>query len=127
MLRRRSNTTRVEKDGALSWRVEWVWPQGARTVLARVAEDTTLQEALRMAVERAAKGADPGLDGTLDQSNAHILMRRERTPANAVEYMDLDRSATIAQALRGKDIVEFPTFLVVPPETLGEFTLHVAA
>lgn len=47
--------------------------------------------------------------------------------ANAVEYMDLDRSATIAQALRGKDIVEFPTFLVVPPETLGEFTLHAAA
>ena len=43
-----------------------------------------------------------------------VVMEKFDTPANAKVWIPIDLRDTIASALRGKTVLEFPTFHVVP-------------
>ena len=125
MARRRSNTTtHHRKRDELSWRLEWVFHINSERIVRideKVEESSALRDAyaahvkeMTLAVENKAsmapfKLAERDGDGRFD-----VVMEKFDTPANAKVWIPIDLRDTVASALRGKTVLEFPTFHVVP-------------
>ena len=112
----------------MQWRVDWRFVGGGcSAVNTRVSEGVILQDLLRahlspppgaaMKTPELQCYADCGVDGLV------VVMRKERTPANAVMYYKIDCTTHLSAVLQGKVIVEFPVFLVLLPEEVEEYTL----
>ncbi len=96
--RRKLNRSHL-KQGAVYWTVEVVKSNGERMLLHRVPESETLIALLgRM---------------NADVSSAAVVMPVYGRPANEPLFFRFDdREATLAQMLRGKEVLEFPTLLL---------------
>jgi hypothetical protein len=122
MERRKSNTTRYDnRAGVLNWRVEWQFPAAdAKAADVRMSEHAVLGEALRAHL-RPPPGSTlktPELERyALTPLNEFVVvLRQERTPANAPLYHRIDLAGTLGEALAGKIIVEYPVLMVLMPE-----------
>ena len=148
MARRRLNTTmHHRKRDELFWRCEWAFHVGdARVVRVddKVSENVTLADvyaahvkALTIETEDKAtvaafKPTDADENKTTNdgENNANAsastyvaLLEQFDTPANAKRWHAVSLQQTLAQALRGKVVVEFPTFHVVPTLRADAFVL----
>ena len=95
---------------------------------ARVSEQSTLRDILAahltpphgaaLKTPELQRYADCGID------NLTVVMRKERTPANAMLYYKIDIAGkTLGEVLQGKVIVEYPVLLVLLPEEVETYTL----
>jgi HIT zinc finger len=130
MERRRSNTTRYDnKSQSISWRIEWNFVRAACSAAnGRVSEQTKLQEILAahltpphgaaLKTPELQRYAECGID------NLTVVMRKERTPANAQLYYKIDIAGkTLGEVLQSKVIVEYPVLLVLLPEEVEKYTV----
>ncbi|KAH7618989.1 putative Box C/D snoRNA protein 1 [Nannochloris sp. 'desiccata'] len=130
MERRRSNTTRYDnKAQIVSWRIEWNFVGASCSAAnARVSEQSKLRDILAahltpphgaaLKTPELQKYADCGID------NLTVVMRKERTPANAVLYYKIHiTERMLGEVLQGKVIIEYPVLLVLLPEEVGGYTL----
>lgn len=134
MEKRRTNTTRYDgRMQTLQWHVEWRFPAaaGAKAVDHKVHENTLVSELLRGHL--ALQPGEAAKHHALREYNEAglgaltVLMRKERTPANAVEYYEIDATRPLRTQLAGKVIVEFPTFIVLLPREREGYTILPAA
>jgi hypothetical protein len=130
MERRRSNTTRYDnKAQIISWRIEWNFVGASCSAAnARVSEQSKLRDILAahltpshgavLKTPELQRYSDCGID------NLTVVMRKERTPANAVLYYKHDiREKMLGEVLQGKVIIEYPVLLVLLPEEVEGYTL----
>jgi hypothetical protein len=130
MERRRNNTTRYDnKSQIVSWRIEWNFVGASLSAAnTRVSEQVKLREILAahltpphgaaLKTPELQRYADCGID------DLTVVMRKERTPANAQLYYQIDITGkTLGEVLQGKVIVEYPVLLVLLPEEVGGYTL----
>ena len=125
MARRRSNTTtHHRKRDELSWRLEWVFHINSERIVRideKVEENSALRDAyaahvkeMTLAVENKASMAPFKLAERDGDGGFDVVMEKFDTPANAKVWIPIDLRDTVASALRGKTVLEFPTFHVVP-------------
>lgn len=111
------------------WDIVWHFPAAGESVSdSRVDEAMCLGEVLKShLIFEAGKAVQhhklkpysvAGLEGL------RILMRREKSQANKVEYYELDTTSTLCDQLAGKTITEFPTFIVVSQEEAMSYNIH---
>ncbi|KAL4421032.1 hypothetical protein ABPG77_007507 [Micractinium sp. CCAP 211/92] len=134
MEKRRTNTTRYDgRMQTLQWHVEWRFPaaEGAKAADHKVHENTLVSDLLRGHL--ALKPGEAARHHALREYNEAgldaltVLMRKERTPANAVEYHEIDATRPLRTQLAGKVVVEFPTFIVLLPREREGYTILPAA
>ncbi|EFN53290.1 hypothetical protein CHLNCDRAFT_11283, partial [Chlorella variabilis] len=129
MEKRRTNTTRYDgRSQTLGWHVEWRFPAAAaRASDSKVHENTVIADLLarHLALQPGAATKYHTLReyGEAGLPALTVLMRKERTPANAVEYFEIDVSRPLRQQLAGKVLVEFPTFLVLLPREREDYII----
>ncbi|PSC72977.1 box C D snoRNA 1 [Micractinium conductrix] len=120
MEKRRSNTTRYDgRMQTLQWHVEWAFPaaDGVKVADHKAHENTLVSELLaaHLALQPGAAARHHALrehrEAGLEALT--VVMRKERTPANAVQYHEIDITRPLRTQLAGKVVVEFPTFLVL--------------
>lgn len=87
----------------------------------KVEESSALRDAyaahvkeMTLAVENKASMAPFKLAERDGDVRFDVVMEKFDTPANAKVWIPIDLRDTIASALRGKTVLEFPTFHVVP-------------
>lgn len=122
MEKRKSNTTRYDyKKQTFNWKVEWEFvAAGCKAGSPRVNEAMllidALQETLTPAPGSSLKTEDLLKYARCDVDQLVLLMKKEKTPANAPLYHRLDGKKTVRDMLKGKVIVEYPVVLVLLPE-----------
>lgn len=131
--RRRNATVWNRKDDELRWRLEWVFHiDGARVVRIdeSAGENATLSEfyaahvrELTLAVENKPSMAPFKLAAFKEKDGFCVFTEEFGTPANAKLWHAIDVHDAIATALRGKTVIEFPTFHVVPSSARADFAL----
>ncbi|KAL4859058.1 Box C/D snoRNA protein 1 [Chlorella vulgaris] len=121
MEKRRTNSTRYDgRQQTLYWHIDWRFPAadvGASSL--KVHENRVVADLLRshLALQPGAAARhhavreynEAGLEALT------VVMRKERTPANAAEYFEIDITRPLRQQLAGKVVVEYPTLLVLLP------------
>jgi len=114
MTRRRQNTTRFDfKSKLIHWRVEWVFDDGRVETTARMSEEASIGQALEDIVRRITGDTDVTKDTTpTTTTTTKVRMRQEGVRADEAVDFDVDLSLTLGEFLRGKHIVEFPTFRI---------------
>jgi hypothetical protein len=119
MTRRRQNTTRFDfKSKLIHWRVEWVFDDGRVETTARMSEEASIGQALEDVVRRitgdtdVTKDTTPTTTTTTTPRTTKVRMRQEGVRADEAVDFDVDLSLTLGEFLRGKHIVEFPTFRI---------------
>lgn len=134
MEKRRTNTTRYDgRMRTLQWHVEWRFPaaEGAKAADHRVHENTVVGDLLRghLALQPGAAARHHALReyNEAGLGSLTVLMRKERTPANAVEYFEIDLTRPLRTQLAGKVLVEFPTFIVLLPREREDYAILPAA
>jgi len=139
MEKREANRThhdRRQRQDVLRWTARWRFAgTGVELATAPAAEDTPLREVLAQALEAGAPGQAQkahelrefrdalAAGGAGGEAPLAVLLRAERRPANAPGYFLLGPGATVGEALRGKVVIEFPTFTVDLPGRLGGYPL----
>jgi hypothetical protein len=129
MERRRSNTTRYDnKNQIISWRIEWNFVGASCSAAnARVSEQVKLRDifAAHLTPPHGAALKTPELQRYADCGidNLCVVMRKERTPANAQLYYKIDNEKKLGEVLQGKVIVEYPVLLVLLPEEVERYAL----
>ncbi|CAM9123474.1 unnamed protein product [Chrysoparadoxa australica] len=124
MSRRLANTTCLKKRGAgMLWRVEWVFALavgGSKTLAcARVKEDQQLKDCLQQLLEpRSGNGPTRhALKAYCENlASTKFMLKKAACQANRQVWYELAPDATIADALKGKVIVEYPSIFVALPE-----------
>ncbi|GAB4823295.1 hypothetical protein N2152v2_010341 [Parachlorella kessleri] len=134
MAKRVHNSTRYDpRQRLLRWRVEWDFVGAfCKVVDERAHENTKVGELLRAHLtlqpgealkhHQLREYVDAAAQGTLA-----VVMRKERTPANAPEYYPIDPDQVLSRQLAGKVLVEYPTFLVLLPSETRQYKLVSAA
>lgn len=133
MERHQMNQSCFTRDGVLQWSVEWCWhvettnnettqqpttPTLRRhtmttttTTVHNTAETSVVWEVLqKQALHQDLFSLQ---SNSIDHCNCSILLQRLPCPANQPVYVEISRTATIAEALRDITVVEFPTFHIV--------------
>jgi len=130
MERRRSNTTRYDnKTQIVSWRIEWNFVGASCSAAnARVSEEFKLQNILaaHLTPSHGAVLKSPELQRYADCGidNLTVVMRKEKTPANAVLHYKIDiLEKTLGEVLQGKVIIEYPVLLVLLPEEVEGYKI----
>ncbi|KAI7844644.1 hypothetical protein COHA_001734 [Chlorella ohadii] len=133
MEKRRTNSTRYDgRMQTLYWHVEWSFPAaGCKATDTKVHENTPIAQLLagHLALQPGAAAKHHALREHREagQERLTVLLRKERTPANAAEYYEIDAARPLRQQLAGKVLVEFPTFLVLLPHEREEYIIISAA
>eukprot|EP00271_Cylindrocystis_brebissonii_P011015 TRINITY_DN2766_c0_g1_i1.p1 TRINITY_DN2766_c0_g1~~TRINITY_DN2766_c0_g1_i1.p1 ORF type:complete len:349 (+),score=60.13 TRINITY_DN2766_c0_g1_i1:203-1249(+) len=138
MTRREQNTSQYQaKQQKILWRIEWLFPVGEttlRVVESKLDEASSLLPSMQRRVHQwvdstAGKKADTtAVRALFDLANAPaeevcFLMKVEPAPANRKEYRLLEPLGTLAAALTGCVVIEFPTIIVVQREKLTAYAL----
>ena len=137
MERRRKNTTRFNRRGGdVSWRLEWAFHvEGERVVRIdeNVRDDAMMGDVyaahvreMTLAVENKASMATFKPAAFDAAGGFRIFMEKFDTPANAKLWHAVRLEDTVATALRGKTVLEFPTFHVVPTSLAKTYALAPA-
>nr|XP_054769939.1 box C/D snoRNA protein 1-like [Lytechinus pictus] len=124
-----NSTTFLKKPKVLAWHVKWIFPlSGAEFTDIRLNEDVILREALDkylhpqkadpVILQRLKKYCSRGMD------NIRVYMKVEDTPANTVRYHSIGLDRTLGANLKGKIVVEYPTFHVVLRENAEDYHWH---
>ncbi|KAL7434533.1 hypothetical protein ACHAXH_005783, partial [Discostella pseudostelligera] len=154
MMRRTSNTTKFnKKKGTIAWRIELVFhlpkcdineeggesipscPSGKVTIPKHVMIESELSEQCTLSNE-LGKHLDvhPGNSATRSRLRAFVntprdslslLMKRIPCSSAAPKYFKLDPNSSLAEALEGKTIIEFPTIDVVLESDKERFPLFI--
>eukprot|EP01087_Luapelamoeba_hula_P015240 TRINITY_DN4528_c0_g1_i2.p1 TRINITY_DN4528_c0_g1~~TRINITY_DN4528_c0_g1_i2.p1 ORF type:complete len:332 (-),score=44.60 TRINITY_DN4528_c0_g1_i2:183-1178(-) len=120
MSRRTANTSyySLETD-EIQWKIEWQFPASNATHFdSRISEKEPLLQALKRHLQECA---DLSLYKAHSPEDLSIVMRKERVPANKVSYFEMSSSKTLKELLHDKDIIEFPTLLVLLPEERSKY------
>jgi len=133
MKRRKANTTRANRaSDEVFWRCEWSFHIG-ETRVARaddgVSERVILSDVYAAHVKAlttetedkpsvAAFKPTPDVDG---EPTFVVFLEQFDTPANAKRWYAVNMNQTLASALAGKVVMEFPTFHVVPASAAAAF------
>ncbi|KAK8758939.1 box C/D snoRNA protein 1 isoform X1 [Amblyomma americanum] len=117
------------REHCIYWHVAWVFPAARIKVheIQRVHEKESLGRCLEkhLTMERCR----PELRGPLQQyitagmQGVSVLLAVEGKPASQKYYYNLDLSMSLENCLKGKVIVEYPTFTVIQTEDLCRFNL----
>lgn len=133
MEKRRTNSTRYDgRMQTLYWHVEWSFPAaGCKATDSKVHENTPIAQLLagHLALQPGAAAKHHALREYREagQECLTVLLRKERTPANAPEFYELDAARPLRQQLAGKVLVEFPTLLVLLPHEREQYIILPAA
>ncbi|PRW59975.1 box C D snoRNA 1 [Chlorella sorokiniana] len=133
MEKRRTNSTRYDgRMQTLYWHVEWSFPAaGCKATDTKVHENTPIAQLLagHLALQPGAAAKHHALREYREagQEQLTVLLRKERTPANAAEYYEVDEGRPLRQQLAGKVLVEFPTLLVLLPAERDQYIILPAA
>lgn len=139
MARRRTNTTyHYRKRDELHWRLEWIFHVGDARI-ARIDEKVPETALLRDVYAAHVKEMTLAID---DKTNMHpfklpvdaenlndesigfvLVAEKFDTPANAKLWHAISLQSTVADALRGKTVLEFPTFHAAPKSRSAEYVL----
>lgn len=121
----------------ISWTVEWCFydPHSQRhgdtprdknnnsmqyeTHTCQVLETTLISQALRDVWKRMKKGC--ALQDENYDENISILLPQLPCPSNRMRYVEISKAVTLAEALRGGTIIEYPVLHVVPKEIDVQF------
>lgn len=117
--RKRNSTHWDKKNKSLRWHVEWHFTaanDSCRVSNAFVPENTILKDLLakHLTLEPGTTVRQPAMRQYINAgtSGVSVKLKKEKMPANVPSYFDIDLNNTITEALEGKNIVEYPTFLV---------------
>ena len=137
MERRRMNTTRFNRRrDDVSWRLEWAFHiEGERVVRIdeSVSENAVMRDVyaahvreMTLAVENKASMATfkPASRDAAD--GFRVFTEKFDTPANAKLWHEVRLDDTVAMTLRGKTVLEYPTFHVVPTSRAASYALAPA-
>ncbi|XP_051869118.1 translation initiation factor IF-2 [Pristis pectinata] len=127
--RRRENSTFYHKrEQMFYWHVKLVFPQScAAYTERRVADKKTVEELLRKYID--PQESDPVIRQKLKVyartplDQVCIFLKVEDRKCNSLRYHKLDLSQTLAENLRQKTIIEYPTLFVVLKENSSEYKL----
>lgn len=127
--KRRENTSQYHfKEKCIYWHILWDFVQAETKVHdERIPEKETLGRCLGRNLNPDT--CEPELLSKLQFYQAAglrdicVLMAIEGKPAQDASYHQLDLSATIEDNLKGKTIIEYPTFLVVSKEHSAGFRI----
>ncbi|NXQ82347.1 BCD1 protein, partial [Nyctibius grandis] len=116
--RRENSTTFNSVEKKFYWHLKLLFPHcNAEYTLKRVPDDKTLADILKPYIDPVE--SDPVVCQRLKiyavspQSDVQILMKIENRKQNSVRYNELDASRSLLDNLKGKVIIEYPTFFVV--------------
>ncbi|KAL6771756.1 hypothetical protein ACKKBG_A27700 [Auxenochlorella protothecoides x Auxenochlorella symbiontica] len=121
MAARKTNTTRYNpKQGIMEWRLEWKFQSAPnfKPVNARVKESVVVGDLLDQHLASLSASLSSPDKSALqayidaDRQSQLILLKKHGTPANSPLYYRIDRNATLEAALKKKEVVEYPTFIV---------------
>eukprot|EP00887_Chlorella_sp_A99_P006711 scaffold3.g6711.t1 len=111
MEKRHANTMRYDgRQQLLSWHLEWSFPAaGCKVSDSRVDERRPLRELLQvhLTLQPGEALVHEGLQEHMDAGAdaLTVVLRRERSPANAVEYHLIDTSQPLQQQLAGERLL----------------------
>ncbi|XP_033920019.1 box C/D snoRNA protein 1 isoform X1 [Melopsittacus undulatus] len=116
--RRENSTTFNYMEKKFYWHLKLIFPHShAEYTLKGVPDDKTLADILKPYIDPVE--SDPVVCQRLKiytvspQSDVQILMKIENRKQNSVRYYELDASRSLLDNLKGKVIIEYPTFFVV--------------
>lgn len=113
MKRHDNNTSwHQHKTNTIHWKVDFniAATTGNTTMItiAKLDENTVLAEALKKIYPEFSE-------------EHHLLLKRLPCPSNKPMYVEIDRDATLKNALGDQTVIEHPTIQVVPTELLSKF------
>lgn len=109
MKKRRENTTRYDgKSKMLQWRVEWRFQSLDSGDVVQISHTTRMSES-----DSIQKALDRHLHGKQSNGIGRVYMYQEGVPANEASVYLVDTSQSLADFLKGKYIIEYPTFHVL--------------
>ncbi|XP_072129373.1 box C/D snoRNA protein 1 [Mobula birostris] len=126
--RRENSTFYHKKDQMFYWHVKLVFPQSCATYTEkRVADNKTLEELLSKFIDPLE--SDPVIRqklkvyvlASLDQ--VRVFLKVEGRKNNSVRYHRLKSSQTLAENLRQKTVIEYPTLYVVLKANSSDYLL----
>ena len=90
-----------------------MWTCGNK--LNRISPDSTIKDILDAFLNPSTGNASvrQTLKDYISPSKLFLYMKKAKCPANAPAYYAIDLEATLDETLRGKLILEFPTFTIV--------------
>nr|XP_037269453.1 box C/D snoRNA protein 1-like isoform X1 [Rhipicephalus microplus] len=117
------------RERCIYWHVAWVFP--AANIKVTESERVHEKESLSKCLEKhlTLQTCRPELRGPLQPYIAagilgvSVLLAVEEKPASEKCYYNLDFSMSLEACLKGKVVVEYPTFTVVLTEDLSQFNL----
>ncbi|XP_062462498.1 box C/D snoRNA protein 1 [Pezoporus occidentalis] len=116
--RRENSTTFNYIEKKFYWHLKLIFPHShAEYILKGVPDDKTLADILKPYINPVE--SDPVICQRLKiytvspQSDVQILMKIENRKQNSVRYYELDARRSLLDNLKGKVIIEYPTFFVV--------------
>uniref|UniRef100_A0A8B9FS69 Box C/D snoRNA protein 1 n=1 Tax=Amazona collaria TaxID=241587 RepID=A0A8B9FS69_9PSIT len=116
--RRENSTTFNCTEKKFYWHLKLIFPHShAEYTLKGVPDDKTLADILKPYIDPVE--SDPVVCQRLKiytvspQSDVQILMKIENRKQNSVRYYELDARRSLLDNLKGKVIIEYPTFFVV--------------
>eukprot|EP00118_Oscarella_pearsei_P002160 m.9709 g.9709 ORF g.9709 m.9709 type:complete len:350 (+) comp21575_c0_seq2:349-1398(+) len=117
------------KNKTIYWRVCWKFPRAeAEYVDKKVSEKVKLGEVLQKYID-PEKG-DPILRHRLKVychaggvSEVTLLMQDPFSPANQKRYFKYDPYASLEENLHGKNLLEYPTIVVILPDELSQYEI----
>ncbi|XP_030854040.1 box C/D snoRNA protein 1 isoform X1 [Strongylocentrotus purpuratus] len=123
-----NSTTFIKKTKLIAWHVKWIFPKSsAEFTDTRLSEEVILREALDKYLhpdradpvirQRLKKYCSKGID------DVEVYMKVEDKPANTVRYYSLALDKTLGANLKGKIIVEYPTFHVTLRDDTEQYQL----
>ena len=136
MERRRSNTTKTNKNKGITWKIELCFhhanstdAEGKSSLSKWHTVENEVSE-LSILSEEVGKHLDAlpaSLRAFAAAPRASLALFLKRLPCSAVapRYFALDPQATLGEALRGKTIIEFPTVEVALDADRGRFPLFI--
>lgn len=111
MKRSRLNTSAwVPKKGQLSWTVEWIFEGAEKQVSQRILASTILADAVEAALNKV-RGTISSLS-QIPSQELHYFIKDESGGTTEDSYTKLKPEQTIAESLRHRTVVEFPTIYV---------------
>lgn len=97
----------VPKKGEISWTVEWLFDGTVRKVSDRVLESTMLRDAIAFYMGKM-KETEASFQ-QIEIQDLFFLLKNESQRGSQPVYSRLDIEKSLAEALRFRTIVEFPT------------------
>ncbi|XP_052788238.1 box C/D snoRNA protein 1-like [Mya arenaria] len=128
MTKRKTNSTYYQyKSKTLHWHVEWEFPEiNYTTTDRRVPEITPLREVL---AKHTGDNADPiekhRLQAYIDggEDGFRVFMKQTGTKPGQDRFYSLDLDQTLSENLKDKEIVEYPTLVVVQRKNWDDYSL----